>query len=106
MATEFMGAAENELLVSAVSAWEIATKVRIGKMPDAILLERDFTAILTASGYIPVPVTVEQALAAGRLAGTHRDPFDRMLAAQALDIGIPVISNDTALDTFGVQRIW
>lgn len=105
-AIQILEASENVLLVSAASAWEIATKVRLGKMPEAIVLERDFVSILASAGYLPTPVTLEQALAAGRLPGKHRDPFDRMIAAQALDLKIPVISSDAELDGFGIERIW
>lgn len=101
-----ISASGNILLVSAASAWEIATKVRIGKMPEALALERDFIPIITAAGYLQLPINVEHALSAGRMRELHKDPFDRMIAAQALSFNIPVISNDVALDTFGVQRIW
>lgn len=58
------------------------------------------------SGYRLIPVTVEHALRAGRLPGAHGDPFDRMIAAQALAMDIPVLSVDPELDAFGVRRIW
>jgi PIN domain nuclease of toxin-antitoxin system len=98
--------ADSVLMVSAATAWEIATKVRLGKLPEAIGLERDFVAIVTGAGYTLVPVTAEDALRAGRLAGEHRDPWDRMIAAQALALDIPVISLDPKLDAFGVRRVW
>jgi PIN domain nuclease of toxin-antitoxin system len=97
---------QNELFVSAASAWEIATKVRIGKLPEAKALESRFLEVISAVGYILLPVTVEDGLLAGRLVGTHRDPWDRMIAAQAMALDIPVISNDKELDAFGVRRIW
>ena len=96
----------NLVLVSTASAWEIATKVRLGKLPQAEALERDFIAAITAAGYKLLPIAVEDALRAGRLAGEHRDPFDRMIAAQALAMDIPVLSSDAKLDVFGVRRIW
>lgn len=96
----------NTVFVSAASAWEIATKVRIGKLPEAERLERNFRAVMEASGYLVMPIEVEDALRAGRLAGDHGDPFDRMIAAQAIARDIPVLSNDTRLDIFGVRRIW
>ncbi len=95
-----------ELLVSAASAWEISTKVRIGKMPEAQALETRFVEWMLIAGYTLLPVTVQHGLTAGRLMGTHRDPFDRMIAAQALALDIPVISADVKLDAFGVRRIW
>jgi PIN domain nuclease of toxin-antitoxin system len=96
----------NELLVSAASAWEIATKLRLGRMDEALPLERDFVERTTAAGIRFLPVTVADGLRAGRLVGTHQDPFDRMIAAQALAEDIPVISADPKLDGFGVRRIW
>lgn len=96
----------NAILVSAASAWEIATKVRLGRLPGAEALEGDFLDILDAAGYIQLAIDADSALRAGRLTAVHRDPFDRMIAAQALALDIPVISPDTELDQFGVRRIW
>jgi len=98
--------ARTTLCVSAASAWEIATKVRLGKLPEAVALERDFVAILQREGYELLPIEVKTALRAGRLLGVHRDPWDRMIAAQALEMDIPIISIDSKLDEFGVRRIW
>lgn len=96
----------NTILVSAVSAWEIATKVRLGKMPDAEKLERDYLDVMEAAGYTLLAIDTESALRAGRLVAEHRDPFDRMIAAQALGLDIPVVSQDLLLEQFGVRRIW
>jgi len=96
----------NTLLVSSITAWEIANKVRIGKLPEAEFLAHTFTDRMSEAGYTLLPLGVEVALRAGRMPGDHRDPFDRMIAAQALALDIPVISIDTTLDTFGVRRIW
>ncbi len=96
----------NEILVSAASAWEIATKVRLGKLPDAWAFEQEFLASIEASGYTLVPIDAEVALRAGRLTVAHGDPFDRMIAAQALAYDIPVLSTDAKLDAFGVRRLW
>lgn len=92
--------------VSAATAWEIATKVRLGKMEEARVLFEEFEQTLQIAGYVPLPVTVEHALRAGSLAAVHKDPFDRMLAAQALTENILVLSMDDALDAFGVRRVW
>jgi len=62
--------------------------------------------VIYEAGYTLLPITVEHGLMAGRLQGTHRDPFDRMIAAQALELDISVISIDSELDAFGVDRIW
>jgi PIN domain nuclease of toxin-antitoxin system len=96
----------NVILVSAASAWEIATKVRIGKLPGAETLEKEFLDVMQDAGYTLLPIDAACALRAGRLVGEHRDPFDRMIAAQALAEDLPVLSSDQKLDTFGIRRIW
>lgn len=97
---------ENEILVSAASAWEISTKYRLGKLPHARVLAEDFIARVTAAGYLLLPITAEHALRAGRLTAEHKDPFDRMLAAQAIHEDIPILSNDEKLDELGARREW
>ncbi len=96
----------NVFLISAASAWEIATKVRLRKLPGAEAFERDFLSEIQSLGYILLPIEAETALRAGRLVAAHGDPFDRIIAAQALALDIPVISIDARLDAFGIRRIW
>lgn len=96
----------NIIVASAASAWEIATKVRLGKLSLAAGLEKEFVDVIEESGYILLSIDAADALRAGRLVGDHGDPFDRMIAAQAIARDIPVLSNDTRLDVFGVRRIW
>jgi len=96
----------NVILVSAASAWEIATKVRLGKLPGAEKLERDYLDVMEDAGYILLDIDAESALRAGRLVAGHSDLFDRMIAAQAVDQDIPVLSPDPQLDQFEVRRIW
>jgi PIN domain nuclease of toxin-antitoxin system len=103
---EIMADPLNDIFVSAATAWEIATKVRLGKLPGADSLERDFLKTMEDSGYTLLPIDAESALRAGRLIADHGDPFDRMIAAQALAMDIPVLSTDTKLDLFGVRRLW
>jgi PIN domain nuclease of toxin-antitoxin system len=97
---------QNVIFVSAASAWEIATKVRLGKLRGAETLEREFFEVLEDSAYTLLPIDAKSALRAGRLAGDRRDPFDRMIAAQAIESDIPILSTDTKLDAFGVRRLW
>jgi PIN domain nuclease of toxin-antitoxin system len=106
IARETIADEANVILVSAASAWEIATKVRLGKLPGAEKLERDFLAVMAAAGYTLLDLDTASALRAGRLTADHRDPFDRMLAAQALGQDIPILSPDALFDQFGVRRIW
>lgn len=105
-ATAIIADGVNVILVSAASAWEIATKVRLGKLPGAETLEREFLDVMGDAGYTLLPIDAESALRAGRLTSEHRDPFDRMLAAQALASDIPILSTDSKLDSFGIRRIW
>lgn len=96
----------NTIVVSAASAWEIATKVRLGKLLTAERIESDFLRLMEGSGYQLLPIDVPAALRAGRFAGDHRDPFDRMIAAQAIADDLPILSKDAKLDSFNVHRIW
>jgi PIN domain nuclease of toxin-antitoxin system len=96
----------NVVVVSAASAWEIATKVRIGKLIGAEILEKNFLDVMEDAGYTLLPIDAADALRAGRLPGEHRDPFDRMIAAQALAGDLPILSNDSQLDHFSVRRVW
>ena len=93
-------------LVSAASAWEMATKVRLGRLPATADLIQDFI-IQLAREYIEIlDVTADHGIRAGSLPGPHKDPFDRMLIAQALAENVPILSNDQALDGYGVTRFW
>jgi PIN domain nuclease of toxin-antitoxin system len=105
-AAALIRAEQNVIGVSAASAWEIATKVRLGKLPEAYMLEQDFPDEVRGAGYVLLSISTEVALRSGRLLGRHKDPFDRMIVAQALELDIPIISLDSQLDGFGVRRIW
>lgn len=96
----------NEVYVSAASAWEIRTKARIGKLPGAGSVSRDVRAAVGRMGFRELPIDLADAERAGAMGGAHRDPFDRMLAAQALNRGFALVSNNAALDAFGVERVW
>ena len=98
--------ASDGVLVSAVTAMEIATKHRIGKLANAALLARDFEAQLSARGFIELALTARHAQLAGNLDIAHKDPFDRMLIAQSLVENLPLVSNETLFDNFGVSRVW
>jgi PIN domain nuclease of toxin-antitoxin system len=96
----------NEILVSAASAWEIATKARLGKLPTGDELIDDLDRYLAQLGCEALYISIDHAVRAGRLSGEHRDPFDRMLIAQAQAENLAIISNDRIFDTYHVQRIW
>jgi PIN domain nuclease of toxin-antitoxin system len=95
-----------EVFVSAASAWEIATKVRIGKLPQAAAFSAEMARRLEMLGFSPLAVTLEHALRAGQLPGPHKDPFDRMLIAQAQAENLALISNERVFDGYGIRRIW
>lgn len=96
----------NAVLVSAVSAWEITTKARLGKLPGATDVAADVLGCIGNQGFVPLDVTVLHAQRAGGLAGDHRDPSDRMLIAQAQLEDVGIISDDHVFDDYGVRRIW
>ena len=96
----------NDILVSAATAWEIATKFRIGKLPGGETVALDVAGQITGQGFEELAIGVTDAERAGRLPGPHRDPFDRMLAAQALLRELPFVSADPVFDRFGVSRLW
>jgi PIN domain nuclease of toxin-antitoxin system len=96
----------NVIFVSAASAWEIATKVRLGKLPGAEKLEQNYLAVMEEAGYELLAIDTASALRVGRLTAEHKDPFDRMIAAQALALDVPVLSPDPQFDQFGVRRVW
>ena len=88
----------NKILVSSASAWEIATKYRIGKLPEAKKLLEDYDNILHKARFSQLSITTVHALRAGLLPIQHRDPFDRMIIAQSELEKIPVITYDTAFE--------
>lgn len=105
-ARQAIGDEGNAAHVSAASAWEIATKVRIGKLPEAEEIVAVLPEFIVQQQFTPLDVTVAHALRAGTLSGPHRDPFDRMLIAQALAENMTVVSNDKIFDRYAVQRLW
>ena len=96
----------NEIFVSAASAWEVSTKHRLGKLPDAGPLAVDFAREVRAQGFVPLPISLEHGQVAGALAIDHRDPFDRMLVAQAREEKLALVSLEERFDELGVVRVW
>ena len=87
----------NTILVSAASAWEICTKVGIGKLPTGRALCEDFKGYLQRNHFEALATTVEHGRMAGRMVGARKDPFDRMLAAPTLIENVPIVTNDVAI---------
>lgn len=96
----------NTVFVSAASAWEITTKYRLGKLPGVAAIVADLDAAISDQGFSGLAVSVRHGQAAGALPGPHRDPFDRMLIAQAMLDQLVLISNERPFDTYGVARLW
>lgn len=97
---------KNQIFVSSVSAWEISTKSRIGKLDSAGEIISRYEWLLEADGFQELLITTRHALRAGSYAVKHRDPFDRMLAAQAEIDGLTVLSQDKVFKDFPVKTIW
>lgn len=96
----------NEVYVSAVSAFEIGQKYRMGKLPDVAVLAEHFPAEVERHGFAPLPIELSHARRAGTMDIPHKDPFDRLLIAQAREEGMTLVSNETVFDGFDVQRLW
>ena len=95
-----------DVFVSAASTWEITTKYRLGKLPQAEPVARDVMLIIESQQFTPLAISVKHGQLAGALAGHHRDPFDRMLVAQAQVEGVPVVTRDPAIAAHGVPTVW
>lgn len=106
-ARRIIAARSSALVVSAATAWELGTKQRLGKLPQADALVGGYTRHLDRLGAARLPITEEHALLAGRLEWTHRDPFDRVLAAQAMIESLTLVTGDAALtDLPGLAIAW
>jgi PIN domain nuclease of toxin-antitoxin system len=104
-ATSIIATPKNTVLVSAATAWELAIKVNLGKLR-ALSLVVELGRHTREEGFIELPINLDQATRAGLLPLHHRDPFDRLLVAQAQDLNIPILSADTVLDQYDVKRLW
>ena len=105
-AREAIGDVSNEVFVSAVSSWQIATKHRIGQMPQAGFLTGDAKSIVAEQGFTDLPLSIRHAQVAGSLPALTPDPFLRALVAQAIVEELVVVSDQSAFDTYGVTRLW
>ena len=96
----------NELVLSAATVWEIAIKLGLGKLALSLPYRQWMNQAIADLGLALLPITVEYADAQAALPWHHRDPFDRLLIAQALTEGIPIVSADAVFDPYGVTRVW
>jgi PIN domain nuclease of toxin-antitoxin system len=105
-AARAIGDESNEVFVSAISALEVATKHRLGKLPEGERWAADFQTEMDAEGFVGLPVSVSHARLAGGLAIPRGDPFDRVLIAQSILEAMVLVSNEALFDAFGVTRLW
>ena len=91
--------------MSAATAWEITTKHSLGRLPEADDIAPNVAAAISRENFFELPVTVDDGSRAGSLPTYHRDPFDRMLIAQAQIRDFALVSNETLFDRYGVQRL-
>ena len=98
--------ADNDIMVSAVTGWECAVKFRLKRLPEAeqFLVRPD--EVLRRAGMEALPVNIAHAIRSGSYPGKHRDPFDRMLAAQAELEGMVLVTTDKSLAEFPIQTLW
>lgn len=96
---------ENVILISAAVGWELAIKVNLGKLKPSSILD-GLDRILAQEAFSELPITLEMAIRAGLLPSHHRDPFDRMLVAQAELLNVPILSADAILDRYRIKRLW
>ena len=94
------------VLISVVSVFELTTKHRIGKLSEVTELLEDLSGYIAMQGFTVLPLSLAHAELGGRLDIPHRDPFDRLLIAQAQVEGASLVSNETLFDGFGVRRLW
>ena len=97
---------QNDIWVSAATAWEILTKQRIGKLPSIGGVAANLFQEIQDEGFQPLGITFAHACLAGSFKQPHRDPFDRVLAAQTLLENLQLVSADPAFDQFGIERVW
>lgn len=97
---------DNQIWVSSISAFEIATTFRIGKWPDIGDLARNFETAIRSENFVLLPVTAAHGTRGGLLEGHRRDPFDRLLAAQSLGEQLPLVTFDPVFKAFGVETVW
>ncbi len=97
---------EADLLISIATPWEMAIKAGVGRLNNGAAILTNFESLLAAGGYRTLETSIQHTIQSGLLPRYHKDPFDRLLIAQALDLRVPIISSDDVLDLYGVRRIW
>jgi len=105
-AASLIASRDADIFFSAASVWEIAIKNNAGKLPEIVDFANQYKPLMQANGFRALAVTDDHALRGGFLPGVHRDPFDRLIAAQALMEKMTVITRDPAIASFGCDVFW
>ena len=105
-AREAIADPDNEVFVSTASAWEIATKYQLGRLSGAALITADIAGAVASQGFTELPISIRDGQAAGGLPAVHKDPFDRVLIAQAVTAGMVIVSNEALFNAYAVPRLW
>lgn len=105
-AAEAISSFDNTIFISAISAFEITNKFRLGKWSSVRNLAAFFETIVFEEGFKMLSITAENAQLAGTIANVHRDPFDRIIAAQAISIDATVITKDDQIAKLGAPTLW
>ena len=105
-AREAIADPDNEVFVSTASAWEIATKYQLGRLSGAALITADIAGAVASQGFTELPISIRDGQAAGGLPAVHKDPFDRVLIAQAVTAGMEIVSNEALFDAYAIPRLW
>ena len=105
-AKDFIAEPTNDLLVSPASYWEIAIKIKLGKYTLPLPYESFMATHLAANDFAILPILLKHTALLTTMDLHHKDPFDRLLVAQAMSENIPIVSADSQLDAYGVQRVW
>jgi PIN domain nuclease of toxin-antitoxin system len=106
LARDVLSDRANRVVVSSASAWEIAIKHRLGRFPEAAILLDRFHDHLRTARIENLPISLDHALAAGALSGPHKDPFDRMLIAQARLEDLAIVTADPVFRAYEARIVW
>jgi PIN domain nuclease of toxin-antitoxin system len=105
-ARKAIGDENNAVFISTASAWEIATKHRLGRLPGAAAIAADVATAIMDQSFTGLPIAVRHGQVAGALPCPHRDPFDRMLIAQAMLENLVLVTNEQVFRSYGVALLW
>lgn len=97
---------DNDCFVSMASFWEVAIKTSLKKLHLPTNIERYLPEQMSLNGFETLEITFRQTMGTAALAWKHRDPFDRLLAAQAIEEKLNIVSRDSCFDAYGIKRIW